>query len=286
MTEEAIAIIVEQSIVEPDLDKLKMKDSSYWKGQLKAAVNLVSGAAAEELQQYYDYKDDEFFRKFTAYLLEMKETTADERHKLADEIQQMADDYAGNVIFGMVDRLDSIRKQQIFARLSIARIHDMITIEDFFRLHSLLERIPYVDLKALQQYKEPFYDDSGDTELLFASGALELRTIDSKGGPNKYILSRLGESLLKWGLCVQLELEHGKGTNVELDTITAEDIDEIVGQKVEDARPKWEGDILDKVTAADSDIDEIFDRVDTLEDNQLSTEYDAENERLILKKGN
>ena len=257
MTEDSIARIVEQSIVEPDLDKIKMKDSSYWKGQLKAAVNLVSGAAAEELQQYYDYKDDEFFRKFTAYLLEMKETTADERHKLADEIQQMADDYAGNVIFSMVDRLDNIRKQQIFARLSIARIHGMISIEDFFRLHSLLERIPYVDLKSLQQYKEPFYDDSGDTELLFASGALELKTIDSKGGPNKYILSRLGEELLRGGLCVQLELEHGKGTNVELDTITAEDIDEIVGQKVEEARPKWDGDILDK-EATDADIDEIF----------------------------
>ena len=286
MTEDSIARIVGQSIVEPDLDKIKVKDSSYWKGQLKAAVNLVSGAAAEELQQYYDYKDDEFFRKFTAYLLEMKETTADERHKLADDIQHMADDYAGNVIFSMVDRLDNIRKQQIFARLSIARIHGMISIEDFFRLHSLLERIPYVDLKSLQQYKEPFYDDSGDTELLFASGALELKTIDSKGGPNKYILSRLGEELLRWDLCVQLELEHGKGTNVELDTITAEEIDQVVGQKVENARPKWEGDILDKVTAADSDIDEIFNRVDTLEDDQLSTEYDSEMEKLILKKGN
>lgn len=229
MTEESIARIVGQLIVEPDLDKIKMKDSSYWKGQLKAAVNLVSGAVAEELQQYYDYKDDEFFRKFTAYLLEMKETTANERHKLAEEIQQMADDYAGNVIFCMVDRLDNIRKQQIFARLSIARIHGMISIADFFRLHSLLERIPYVDLKSLQQYKEPFYDDSGDTELLFASGALELKTIDSKGGPNKYILSRLGEALLRWGLCVPLELEHGKGTNVELDTVTAEDFDEIFG---------------------------------------------------------
>ncbi len=28
-----------------------------------------------------------------------------------------------------------------------------------------------------------------------------------------------------------------------------------------------------------------FNRVDTLEDNQLSTEYDAENEKLILKEG-
>ena len=284
MTEESIARIVAQAIVEPDLNKLNMKDTSYWKGQLKAAINLVCGSAAEELQQYYDYKDDEFFRKFTTYLLEMKETTADERHKLSEDIQQMADDYAGNVIFCMVDRLDNIRKQQIFARLSIAKIHGWITIEDFFRLHSLLERIPYVDLQALRQYTEPFYDDSGDTELLFASGALELKTIDSRGGSNKYILSRLGESLLRWGFHVHLDMEHGKGTNVELETITVKDIDEIVGQKVEDAKPKWESALICK-EATEADIDEIFNRVDTLEGNQLSMDYDKKDESLILKKG-
>lgn len=247
MTEKTISKVIEQAMAEPELGKLKMRDSSYWKGQLKAVVNLFSGAAAEELQQYYDYKDDEFFRKFTAYLLEMKETTVDERHQLAEEIQQKAEDYAGNVIFGMVDRLDHIKKQQVFARLSIAKIHRMITIEDYFRLYSLLERIPWVDFKCLQQYEKPFYDENGDTELLFASGALEQVSIDSKGGPNKYLLSRLGEMLLRWGFNIHLELEHGKGTNVEIDTLTAEDIEEITSEKIEEAKPKWE-DVLDAGT--------------------------------------
>ena len=37
--------------------------------------------------------------------------------------------------------------------------------------------------------------------------------------------------------------------------------------------------------AKDSDVDEIFDRVQKLEDNQLSVEYNANEEKLSLKKG-
>ena len=43
-----------------------------------------------------------------------------------------------------------------------------ISIEDFFRLSSMLERIPYVDLAKLELYNQDFYDDEGDSELLFA----------------------------------------------------------------------------------------------------------------------
>ena len=128
---------------------------------------------------------------------------------------------------GLVERLDNINKQQVLARLTVAKIHGFITIEDFFRLSSLLERIPYVDLKELGRYKEPYYDESGDSELLFATGALELNTIDTTdGGTNKYLLSRLGDHLLRWGFGVHLEMEHGKGTNVELPMMTQEDVEE------------------------------------------------------------
>ena len=139
----------------------------------------------------------------------------------------------------MVDRLDNINKQSILAQLTIAKVHGTISIEDFFRLHSLLERIPWVDLKELPYYKNPFYDEGGDTELLFATGALEMNIIDTKGGPNKYILSRLGEMLLRWGFGIHLELEHGKGTNVELDVVTSEDIEEITDEKIKASRPQF-----------------------------------------------
>ena len=46
-----------------------------------------------------------------------------------------------------------------------------------------------------------------------------------------------------------------------------------------------DGDVLDKITAQDSDIDEIYDRVDNLEENQLSLDYDEKNEGLSVKVG-
>lgn len=247
MTSEALSNIIIKSLKEPDWDKLKAADKDYGHGQGKAFVSLipyVGGLAAEELQRFYDYKDDEFFRKFTRFLLGMTETSEEERSQFAEDIQKKADDYSGNVILGMVDRLDNINKESVLAKLSVARMHDAISIDDFFRLHSLLERIPYVDLKELPKYQEPFYDENGDTELLFATGTLELVTIDSKGGPNKYVLSRLGEMLLRWGFNIHLEIEHGKGTNVELDVASNEDIDALVDEKIKASQPRFEDETL------------------------------------------
>ena len=246
MTTESLSQIIVQSLNTPDLSKFKLTDSSFWRGQLKAVVSLIpvaGGTVAEELQQYYDFKDDEFFRKFSRYLLGLVETTVEERQQFAEDIQQKAEDFPGNVILGMVDRLDNINKQTILAKLTIARIKGTISIEDFFRLHSMLERIPYVDLQKLPLYKEPFYDDSGDTELLYATGALELHTIDSNGS-NKYILSKLGEKLLLWGCDINLEVERMKGTNMEIDSITNEDIDAIVEEKIKATRPRFENGTL------------------------------------------
>ena len=243
MTAESLSKIVEHSLNSVSLQDIKDAKKKPIKDQILALLKLVTGdvlgAIESEAQAISDYKESEFFRKYTCYLYELVDTTPDERHRFCQEIQEKAEDYSGNVILGMVDRLDNINKQSILAQLTIARVHGSISIEDFFRLHSLLERIPWVDLNELPKYKDPFYDEGGDTELLFATGALEMIIIDAKGGSNKYILSRLGEMLLRWGFGIHLELEHGKGTNVELDAITAEDIDVITDEKIKASRPRY-----------------------------------------------
>jgi hypothetical protein len=247
MTVEELSNIVQQSLNSVDLEKLKEVKGASAKDVFLAILKLVSkdyiGAAETAIQTIVDYREGEFFRKYCRYLLELAETTPEQRHQFAQEIQEKADDFSGNVICGMVDRLDNINKEQVFAKLSVARIHGFISIEDFFRLHSLLERIPYVDLKELTKYKEPFYDETGDTELLFATGALELDSINKEDG-NKYVLSRLGAALIRWGFGIHLELEHGKGTNVALDMGTYEDIDEMMNEKIKANRPVYKNETL------------------------------------------
>lgn len=109
----------------------------------------MSKFVLDELDIIENYKASESFRKFTAFALEMTDVTAEDRVKFADEIQEKANDYSGNVLMGMIDRLDYIQKEQVLASLIKARIHQFISVEDFFRLSSMLERIPYVDLEHL-----------------------------------------------------------------------------------------------------------------------------------------
>lgn len=134
----------------------------------------------------------------------------------------------GMFLMGMIDRLDYIQKEQVLASLIKARIHQFISVEDFFRLSSMLERIPYVDLEHLGDYQEGYYDESGDSELLYSTGALQLASIDQDQG-NKYVLSLLGEKLMIYGLQKPVKTNRTKGTSLpySFEDATDADIDSI-----------------------------------------------------------
>ena len=194
-----------------------LKTKSGWLEQLKAIVNLIptlGGALAQEIQVFQDYKESEFFRKYTAFILGVVDTSEKEREKFAEEIAKKANDAAGNVIAGMVDRLDNINKEVILANLTKARIDDKISIENFFCFVFLLERIPYIDLAKLPSYQTPYYDEDGDTELLNSTGVLRPVLLSEDG--DTYILSPLGVKLLQYGLKTNVKIANIKGTSVDL----------------------------------------------------------------------
>lgn len=194
-----------------------LKTKSGWLEQLKAIVNLIptlGGALAQEIQVIQDYRESEFFRKYAAFILGVVDTTEKEREKFAEEIAKKANDAAGNLIAGMVDRLDNINKEVILANLTKARIDDKISIENFFRLTSVLERVPYIDLAKLPSYQTPYYDVDGDTELLNSTGVLRSVLLSEDG--DTYILSPLGVKLLQFGLKTNVKITNVKGTSVDL----------------------------------------------------------------------
>lgn len=184
---------------------------------MKALVNLVpvfGGALAQEIQVMQNFKESEFFRKYTAYILGVADLTIQERKIFAEEIAQKARDSAGYLITEMVNRLDNINKEVILANLTKSRIDDKISIENFFRLASVLERIPYVDLVKLLSYQTPYYDANGDTELLNSTGVLRPVKLSEDG--DTYILSPLGVKLLSFGLNINIGEVNVKGTSVGL----------------------------------------------------------------------
>lgn len=215
---ESLNKLVRDIILVPELDK-KQPWHTYtdWVEQICSIVNLipvVGGAIAQEIQSTINvisnYKATEFLRKLTCFVCNLGEMSDEQRQQFIDEIEQVAKDSAGNVILGIVDRLDSIHKQKILANLVKAKGLGFISVQDFFRLSSALERIPYVDIEQLPNYCKDYYDPNGDTELLFASGVLVQTLADIEG--NEYRLSALGIKLMTFGLQVKVEVEEAKGT--------------------------------------------------------------------------
>ena len=157
MNTDNINNFVDVTFTKVESTKLKPLTSiKGWVEQVKALVNLVpvfGGALAQEIQVMQNFKESEFFRKYTVYILGVADLPIQERKIFAEEIAQKARDSAGYLITGMVNRLDNINKEVILANLTMARIDDKISIENFFRLASVLESIPYIDLAKLPSYQ-------------------------------------------------------------------------------------------------------------------------------------
>ena len=135
MNTDNINNFVDVTFTKVESTKLKPLTSiKGWVEQVKALVNLVpifGGALAQEIQIMQNFKESEFFRKYTAYILGVADLPIQERKIFAEEIAQKARDSAGYLITGMVNRLDNINKEVILANLTRSRIDDKISIEFF-----------------------------------------------------------------------------------------------------------------------------------------------------------
>ncbi len=234
-----LSVVVKDVLESTDLKNINKVDlKNISKDALIGAINclpIVGGVIASYLQiaknNRETYLELDFYRKLLALIYEIQDLQPKDIKCLMDDVEKNANDFSGNVITNLVNRTDNINKARVLANLIKSRVKGDISIHDFFRLSSVLERIPYVDLNRLDQYKKPYYDDSGDTELLYATGALKLNTIDADN-ENLYILSELGRKLLVFGMHHFLDVENKGGTNINgmitsNETITDSDIDQM-----------------------------------------------------------
>lgn len=171
-----------------DLKKIKRIDiRNETKDAIIGALNyipVIGGGIAAEIQQIKNARQSfleiDFYRKFLALIYGIQDLLPKDITAFLEEVSEKAHDNSGNVITNLINRIDNVNKAEILANLVRAKTENRITIHDFFRLSSMLERIPYVDLNELKNYQNPYYDESGDTELLYATGALKLSILDSE----------------------------------------------------------------------------------------------------------
>lgn len=225
--------VIQQTLLIPNLAKERpWCQHVNWIDQLCATINLIpgiGGTLAGEIKAITDisanYKASEFLRKFVAFIYGLDNFKDEERISFLKELEEAAQDSSGNVMLSIIDRLDNINKQKILANLVKAKGERNITIDDFFRLESVLERIPYVDLKQLPLYQTEYYDEGGDTELLYSTGVLRPARYHQDG--DKYVLSPLGVNLLRWGLWISVETPQIKGTSAGIEWEEIGDVPDI-----------------------------------------------------------
>lgn len=180
-------------------------------------IPSVGSIFAEAPGLYQGYRENEFFKKLCTVVLEIKDIDEQKRYQFTKEVEEKAQDFSGNVLMSMIDRLDNINKGVVLANLIRARVDDKISIENFFRLVSILERIPYSDLDKLIAFNKPYYDDSGVTELLNATGAIDICVADSNpDSNNQYELTSLGRMLVQYGLKIDVSNTPHNGTTVQM----------------------------------------------------------------------
>ena len=218
-----------------------------WVDQLCAVVNLipsVGGALAEQIKTITNavsnYQTSEFLRKFIVFIYELEGVDDEKRIEFLKELEDKSQDSSGHVMLSMIDGLDNINKQKILANLIRAKCEREISIEVFFRLESVLLRIPYVDLKQLPLYQTEYYDENGDSELLYSTGVLRPALYHQDG--DKYVLSPLGVNLMRYGLCLSVKEPNIKGTStgIEWEEISEapniEDVKDIVKKTIDEQK--------------------------------------------------
>lgn len=205
------------------------------------AIPYVGGVVASCLQiarsNRETYLEMEFYRKLLALIYGIKDLNLqpNDMKSFLVELENNAREFSGYVITQLINKTDNVNKVTVLANLIKSRVNNEISIHDFFRLSSMLDRIPYIDLNELEKYQKAYYDDSGDTELLYATGALKLDTIDAHSD-NLYILSDLGTKLLKYGMLRSVHIDKNGGPSVngmltDENIISNEEIQSLINSK-------------------------------------------------------
>lgn len=156
------------------------------------------------------YRDNEFARKLLRFLYDVDSISPEERRKVLKAISKKSDDYVGNVLLNIVDRIDHYEKAGIIANLFISVAKGEIDEEMFLRLSSVLCYVPYVDLKHLSEYQTDNYQPCV-SETLYASGLIYQSVIDGghedSSSNNLFHISHLGYQLALYGMKWKLSQE-------------------------------------------------------------------------------
>ena len=137
-------------------------------------------------------------KKLYFFLFQTQKFTREEKEKFLSEYASEGHDDGAEMLLDLIQRLDNWNKITILCNLIKARVNEAISMTDFMRLASSLERVPVTDLHFLNSY---LYEKSinGVNDSMLSAGLI----YESKLNVGKTPLYRpnyTGYQMLKYGL--------------------------------------------------------------------------------------
>lgn len=157
---------------------------------------------------YKVYKNVQAYRlakKVYLFLYHTKDIGADKKREFISEYVESNNEEGIDALLSVIDLLDNQNKVKIMANLLNSKVEGSITIYEFNRLVTCLQRVPYSDIVKLKDYNKEYYEP-GVAEVLYAAGILFISTEDFENSTNRYRLNYNGMLLLKYGLGADVEM--------------------------------------------------------------------------------
>ena len=137
-------------------------------------------------------------KKVYFYLFQTQKFTKEEKDKFLSEYASAGHDDGAEMLLDLIRRLDNGNKIMILCNLINYRVNEAISMTDFMRLTSSLERVPITDLRFLNTYTSENCIN-GVNDSLLSAGLIYESTLNVGDTP-LFRLNYTGYQMLKYGL--------------------------------------------------------------------------------------
>ena len=199
----------------------------------------ILGHFVEGTKLIEDFRNQRFIKKIYRFLYQTYKFDRERIEIFFEEYSQASCENGYELMLSVLERIDNINKVDVMTSFLRAKLDGYLSIDNYIRLTSSLQIVPYVDLKRLPDYLKSI-GTRHDTYMLLAAGLLYNSEIGADGvgkeDGSHYQLNDNGLLFVKYGLGV--DVSRCVKSESPIPTATEADIDEMWAKTMETANKK------------------------------------------------
>lgn len=187
-------------------------------------------------EAFQDFRNHVFCKKIYRFLVFTSRYNKQQIVEFFNEYSNASQENGYEAMLLVLERLDNYNKVDVMSNLLKAKLDGKLSIDNFIRLTSSLQIVPYVDLKRLPDYLEGI-SIRHDTYMLLAAGLLYQSAIGVDGvgreDSNQYQLNDNGLLFVQYGLCI--DISSYVKSKAPIQSLSKEEIEDSLKKAMEDA---------------------------------------------------